>query len=62
MPAPKEDKLSLTRCESEIRFHGHKLAPLFRGGTWQPLRKAVKGNKVKRSPSKTGAIVRFTLV
>jgi hypothetical protein len=28
------------------------------GGTWQPLRKAVKGNKVKLSPNKTGAIVR----
>ena len=27
-------------------------------GRWQPLRKAVKGNKVKLSPNKTGAIVR----
>jgi len=48
---------------SVSRGRSSKDTLLFRGGTWQPLRKAVKGNTVKLSPNKTDAIVRgFHLV
>jgi hypothetical protein len=43
---------------SVSRGRSSKDTLLLRGGTWQPLRKAVKGNKVKLSPNKTNAMVR----
>jgi hypothetical protein len=33
-------------------WEGSRATLLFRGGTWQPLRKSVKGNNVKRSQTK----------
>jgi hypothetical protein len=44
---------------SVSRGRSSKDTSLFRGATRQRLRKAVKGNNVKRSPSKTSANVRW---
>jgi hypothetical protein len=44
---------------SVSRGRSSKDTSLFRGTTRQRLRKAVKGNNVKRSPSKTSANVRW---